>query len=298
MEGPEELVAGLLRAVANKDQAEINRYYAAILKNGAACIAQLRASLVKENDADAAKTLVYTLTNISSQESYAATLEATTLAENKETKYLILDLLKDALNEENSRYLIQLALTGKGDVPAAAADLIASSGKPDLIAGLVNRASTQEEINIAANVLRHSFSASSAQVLQECTMLPNDLLGKAAVEGLSAQSSEESVKLLLNSFNDFAPVPNPDRFQVVVDGLRTMLQQNTDKPGLEITIETLMTTSDSDLTRAAAVAALSSDPTANKEAVSQALEKALKYENDQQVRAFIQQGIRRIHQGK
>ena len=299
LERPEELIAGLKLAITRSDQAAISRYFEAIKGAGTACVGPLRDLLVKENDVDAAKTLAYALTYISTPDAYSAALEATTLAENKDTKYAVLELLKDTLDEVSSRFLIKLALSSeKGSVPVAASGLIASSGNPDLLAALVNSAASQDERTIAANILRNSRSPSVDQVLQECTMLPDELLGKAAVAGLAGQSSEQSERLLLNSFDDYGPAPNPERFQIVVAGLQTMLQQNTDKPEIVSTIESVMTTSDSNVTRAAAVAALSNDPGADKKALAQAFEKALKSENDQQVRTYIEQGIRKIHPQK
>jgi hypothetical protein len=295
---PDELVAGLLKAMAGKDQAAISRYTEAIMKAGTVCIGSIRASLIVENDAETAKKLAYLLTRISTPDAYTATVEAATLAGNKDTKYVVLDMLKATLNKENSGYLIKLALSGNGDVPGAAADLIASSGNSDLLAGLVNSANSPEERKVAAAILRNSLSPESARVLQECAMLPDDTLGKAAVAGLASQSSEESTTLLLNSFKDYGPAPNPDRFQYIVEELHNMLQQNPDKPGLAITIESLMTSSDSSVARAAAAAALSNAPEADKAALSEAFQKALKFETDPQVRPFFEQGIRRINQRK
>ena len=126
-------------------------------------------------------------------------------------------------------------------------------------------------------------------------MLPDENLGKAAISALAGQASEESTKLLLTSFNDYGPVPNSGRFEQVVQGLDTMLEQNPEKPGLAITIESLMTTSSSSVTRAAAVSALSNSPTVNAGDLSEALKKMLQYETDQQVRLYIQQALNKMH---
>ena len=129
-------------------------------------------------------------------------------------------------------------------------------------------------------------------------MLPDETLGKAAAAGLASQSSEESATLLLNSFTDYGPAPNQERFQCIVEELHTMLQQNPDKPGLAMTIESLMTTSESSVTRAAATAALSNDPAADKEALAAAFQKALQFEPDPLVKRYLEQGIRRIQPAK
>jgi hypothetical protein len=291
---PDKLVAGLRAALAGKDQAAINRYFEAIIDTGAACIGSLRVSLIDENNPDIAKTLAYALTRISTPESYAAAMEVSTLAGNKDTRYAVLDMVKATLNEEGNRYLIKLALSGTGDVEAATAGLIASAGDPDLLAGLVNSAASPGERLIAANVLGNSLSPGSAQVLQECTMLPDEDLAKAAVAGLAGQSSDESAMLLLNSFNAFGPAPNPERFQMIVDGLQTMLTQNPDKPGLAMMIESMATSGESNTTRAAAIEVLSKTPGMNPVDLSQVFEKALQFETDPQVKPFLEQGIRRI----
>ena len=291
---PSELLAGLRKAVLAKNKEAITLFFKSMLHTGGACIETLRVGLIQEEDVEVAKTLADVLVGIGTSEAYQAVMEATMLSENKEAKYAVLDRLKMILNETGNQAFINLALNGKGDLQAAAADFIANAGNPDLLSGLVNSATTREQREVVTKVLGNSLSPSVAGVLQECVNLPDETLAQAAISGLASQSTEQSLNLLLNSFNQPGATPNPIRFQDVVNGVNTMLSQNPDKPGLPIILEALATTSESNSTRAGAIQSLSTSNKIDPAELYQMLIKYQPYETDQMVIPYLQKALARF----
>ena len=285
---PSELIGALRKAVLEKDKASIDRAFQLILHMGGDCIIALQTALIKEADIDVAKMMSDVLVGIGTPQAYQAVLEAAMLSENKDTKYAVLDRLKTTISEEGNRTFINLALTGKGDLQEIAADFITSSGKPDLLSGLVNTA-TPEQRDVVAKILANSLSPSVAEVLQECVNLPDETLAKAAISGLARQSSEQSLKLLLSSIS--TATPNPVRFQDVVNGVGTMLTQNPNQQGLPILLEALATTSPSNTTRAAAIQILSNSNQVSQIELYQMLNKYKSYETDPQVIPYLQKAL-------
>ena len=292
------LVQSFQEAVDHADNDTIDRELMEVIKKGAPCIDGLRSALLGERDARAAKQIAYALLRISTQNAYAAILQVVAETNDSGIKNGMIDLLKNGLTKENTGWLIHSALDGEGALRDAAAEVVVGANNPDLLAGLISSATTPADRIAAADVLAHSLSPACAPVLEECAMLPDATLGKAAVSALAGQASEDATRLLLNSFGDYGPAPDSARFEFIVEELRKMLQENADQRGLAITIESLMTTGDSGMTRAAAAAVLSVNPVTDKDGLSQTFQTALQYESDPQARLYLQQGIRRIQLGK
>ena len=285
-------------AIRLNDPDAIDRCIAEIARMGAPCISGLKSALLRETDARTGKNIAYALLRVSTPDAFAALLQSAASVENKQTKTAILDILQNGLNKENSGWLVQFALGTDGTLRSSAAAVIAGTDNPDLLAAVVNGATTPEQRLAAADVLQHTGSPQCAKVLQECAMTQDPTLAKAAINALSGQAGEDSTRLLLNSFSAYGPAPDSGRFDLVVDALRTMLRQNPDTPGLAITIESLMTTSENSTTRAAAAAALPDNPSTDRDTMIRTYQKALDFESDPQVRACLLQGLKKIQEKK
>lgn len=292
-EMPNEVLPELKKAVLAKDKVAMNRCFQSLIHAGAASIQPLRAGLIKEADVEVAKIMADVLVGIGLPEGYKALLEATMLSENKDAKYAVLERLKTTLNEEGARTFINLALNGTGDLQVAASEFISSSGNPDLLSGLVSSASPEQQKTVA-KILANSLSPSVAEVLQANVNLADETLAQAAIAGLTNQSSAQSLKLLLNSFNLPDATSNPVRFEDIVAGANAMLLQNPGKPGLTIILETLATSSESNVTRAAAIQILSNSPQVDPAELYQILKKYQGYETDQLVIPYLQKALAKV----
>jgi HEAT repeat protein len=285
-----------LQIAANKnDQDSIDHYLAQVVAQGDNAVPRLKELLASAKDRDAAKLFAYALSKIGTKAAVTALIEAANTNADKDLRYLIEEFIRGVKTPEGTSALLHgVSAEDEGEAELCSRLLSASPDSDVFHQVLALTTNADEKIRSGAlDVLSRLSAPEHGPALQELTMSRDSAVAEAALYALANLSTEDAVQLLLTSFYAHPPLPDTKRFVEIVEETRRMLEENPEKPGLAITVESLMTTSSNVLTRAAAVAVMEDSGSTNRENLVYALNKAFQYEESSLVLQMLEDAIAR-----